>query len=152
MHSGKTTTTQSSKLQRAPPPSPLACCCTGGQGGCKLSPQLALSSGNRKSRGPLCKDHRDGSVQDLLQQQPFSWWFSTAAYHTTDAATSPPIRLTEGVLFFLKKPGGSKDKKGSSLMALFIPADNNTFSRTAYNWFITSQWFTKSMITQRDIT
>lgn len=37
-------------------------------------------------------------------------------------------------------------------MALFIPADNNTFSRTAYNWFITSQWFTKSMITQRDIT
>lgn len=54
--------------------------------------------------------------------------------------------------FFFLKPGGSKDKKGSSLMALFIPADNNTFSRTAYNWFITSQWFTKSMITQRDIT
>lgn len=84
-------------------------------GGCKLSPQLALSSGNRKSRGPLCKDHRDGSVQDLLQQQPFSWWFSTAAYHTTDAATSPPIRLTEGVLFFFKSQEEAKIRKAALL-------------------------------------
>lgn len=85
-------------------------------GGCKLSPQLALSSGNRrkKSRGLLCKDHRDGSVQDLLQQQPFSWWFFTAAYRTTNAATSPPIRLTEGVLFF-KSQEEAKIRKAALL-------------------------------------
>lgn len=93
------------------------CCCTGGQGGVSWapsSPWVVETEKKKKRRGPLCKDHRDGSVQDLLQQQPFSWWFFTAAYRTTNAATSPPIRLTEGVLFF-KSQEEAKIRKAALL-------------------------------------